>query len=83
MIGSLRALTDEDKEQVVKAILECWKQLPALRLGQLLDNALVEVGLYKEMGSSHVERDMFYVEDRTLVAYCKHLVNRSQDHDPK
>lgn len=48
-----RALTDEQKEEVVARLLEAWKRLDQLRFGQLLIAAN--------------QGDLFFTEDYILV----------------
>jgi hypothetical protein len=51
-----RAETDEEKEACLKEILEAWKKVPYLRLGQLIENTLLEKPPTR----------LFYVEDMIL-----------------
>jgi hypothetical protein len=37
-----RALTDEQKEEVVRRLLVAWKTLPSLRFGQMLRHVLAD-----------------------------------------
>lgn len=57
-----RALSDEEKREVVEAIYEAWTSSPNMRhqrLGQLIDNAMAN--------SNYGSSSLFYVEDRALV----------------
>lgn len=56
-----RCFTDAQKEEFMTKLLELWKKAPALRFGQMLDNALGN------------PIDFFYVEDGVLL----HLVEKS------
>jgi hypothetical protein len=60
-----RAVTTEQKRQVVEALLEDWLLVPDLRLGQLIDNA--KHGLKQE--------DLYYIEDFDLVDTVRRFVN--------
>lgn len=53
-------------DKVLKEVGEVWKQVPDLRLGQLLLNVLQDPALY-------------YVEDDQLVLYLKEFYKRSED----
>lgn len=53
-------------DEVLKEIGEVWKQVPDLRLGQLLLNVLQDPALY-------------YVEDDQLVLRLKEFYKRSED----
>jgi hypothetical protein len=61
-----RALTDEQKEECIKQILEVWKANPLQRLGQLLDNALVT---YQQAQGHQPGQgvSMFHIEDYILL----------------
>ena len=52
-----RAITSEQKEEVMRRLLLAWKKHPAQRLSQLLWNA----------NSQSNSADLFYVEDYELV----------------
>lgn len=54
-----RALTPEQKREMVEQILRAWERVPDLRLGQLIDQAVRGRG------------DLFYVEDHVLVLACE------------
>lgn len=60
-----RALTPEQKKQVLGDILEQWLRKPELRLCQMIENALPR--------SQVVGRriDLYYVEDLDLVEHLK------------
>lgn len=61
-----RALTPEQKKQVMDEVLIAWLQKPELRLGQLLENAL----------SKHeTQLSLFYVEDLDLTKHLKEWVH--------
>jgi hypothetical protein len=47
-----RAVTDQQKEDILRRLEAVWKQAPALRLGQLIAN---------------IFRDPYYTEDFTLI----------------
>lgn len=53
-------------DKVLKEVGEVWKQVPDLRLGQLLLNVLQDPALY-------------YVEDDQLVLRLKEFYKRSED----
>ena len=57
-----RALSDGEKQAVVERILAAWVKVPALRLGQFIDNAVMSAG--KNGG-------VFYVEDTALAEACE------------
>jgi len=59
-----RAFSVEQKELVIKAILEVWKSMPELRLGQLLECARPRQDGWRKV-------DMFYTEDFELVDELK------------
>ena len=50
----MRANTKEHKQEIINRILTLWLDLDCLRLGQLLDNALVQ-------------SDYFFIEDYDLI----------------
>jgi hypothetical protein len=49
-----RAATPEQKRAIVERLLALWLEKPALRLGQLLDNA-------------HAGPLLYYIEDEALI----------------
>lgn len=49
-----RAESKENKKEIIKRILDIWVDLDCLRLGQLLDDALVQ-------------SDLFFIEDYDLI----------------
>jgi hypothetical protein len=53
-------------DKVLNEVGEVWKQVPDLRLGQLLLNVLQDPALY-------------YVEDNQLVLHLKEFYKRSED----
>lgn len=53
-------------DKVLKEVGEVWKQVPDLRLGQLLLNVLQDPALY-------------YVEDDQLILRLKEFYKRSED----
>lgn len=53
-------------DKVLKEVSEVWKQIPDLRLGQLLLNVLQDPILY-------------YIEDDQLVLHLKEFYKRSED----
>lgn len=55
-----RATTDKAKERVMARLLEAWKKVPQLRLGQLIVNAC--------------GKDPYYREDDELVAEVEAMV---------
>jgi hypothetical protein len=57
MTKPTRAITPEQKDEVMRRLLAAWKKHPAQRLGQLLWNA----------NSQSNQPDLFYVEDYDLV----------------
>lgn len=62
-----RALTPEQKREVLNRIYAAWVSAPHQRLGQLLSNSV------------HMHRDsdgtsLFYVEDRTLASWAEDFV---------
>jgi len=57
MKPNTRAITPEQKDEVMRRLLLAWKKHPAQRLGQLLWNA----------NSQTNQADLFYVEDYELV----------------
>jgi hypothetical protein len=63
-----RAETDEQKEAIVRRILDVWMQFPELRLGQLLVNGLTTTGTF--------QRSLFYLEDEKLVALLERFEAR-------
>ena len=56
-----RALTEEQKKEVLAKLLECWMQCPEMRLGQLIENARIWHRINDE------SPDLFYIEDYKLV----------------
>lgn len=60
-----RALTPEQKKQVLDDILEQWLKKPELRLCQMISNALPRS---QDVGGPV---DIFYVEDLDLVEHLK------------
>lgn len=53
-----RAYTVQDKKRVCEKLLEHWREMPNLRLGQLLECvAKIELD----------NRDLFYIEDGPLI----------------
>ena len=59
-VNPLRADTDEKKRDICDRIYAAWVKCPELRLGQLLSSVSVSAG-----------RDLFYLEDVTLVESCE------------
>lgn len=57
-MGNERAVTDEQKRAVIERLLAAWCRMPALRLGQMLDSALMR----EQPGP-----DLFYVEDEDIA----------------
>jgi len=57
-----RALTDKDKEEVISEVLEIWKKYPKLRLGQLIENAVLSI---------LSETNLFFIEDSEFVEMLK------------
>lgn len=55
-----RAKTEQQKADINNRILEAWKKVPELRLGQLIDNAIWWDGL-------KIRPPLFYFEDQDLV----------------
>lgn len=49
-----KAITDEEKEEVISAIMDGWKKAPDLRLGQYLANISYPF-------------DIFYIGDKKLM----------------
>lgn len=60
-----RAVTDEQKRVVMERLLAAWMKMPELRLGQLLVAGVTG-------------RDVFYVEDETLVRCAERLVEEER-----
>jgi hypothetical protein len=60
-----RAKTDKEKELVLLKLLIAWKQVPELRLGQLI---AISIG-----------RDPFYVEDFDIVDKVEREVSRMKE----
>lgn len=56
-----RAITEAQKEDVLRRLFEAWKKAPAERLGQFLSNVM----------DSQLGEDFFFVEDYTLVQACE------------
>jgi hypothetical protein len=56
-----RAVTPDQKAEVLARLLEAWKKHPKQRLGQLLWNA----------NSTTNQVDLFYVEDYELLQACE------------
>ena len=54
MIVNNRAITDEQKEEVIDRLLTAWKKQPKQRLGQLIYNVCYPM-------------DIFYIEDYDLI----------------
>jgi len=63
-----RALTDTQKEEVVARLLEAWKRLDQLRLGQLLIAAN--------------QGDIFYTEDYILIERIERFIADHPDSLP-
>lgn len=61
MKPNTRAITTEQKEEVMRRLLLAWKKHPKQRLGQLLWNA----------NSTTNQVDLFYVEDYELIQACE------------
>jgi hypothetical protein len=57
-----RALTPEQKKQVLDDVLEVWLKKPELRLGQLIFNAISS------------RKNIYYVEDLDIVEHLKESV---------
>lgn len=57
-----RANTDQEKEEVVRRVLNAWKSCPDLRLGQFLINA------------TSASTELFYQEDYDLALACEDYV---------
>ncbi len=53
-----RAISPEEKREVVQRLLRVWEKFPDLRLGQLLSNSA--------KGATFDRVGVFYVEDRIL-----------------
>lgn len=64
-----RALTEHDKRIVVERLLYAWKQLPNLRLGQLIASA---------NGASKPDTSIFFVEDLQLVQAVEALAEEQR-----
>jgi hypothetical protein len=63
MINEKRALTNEQKEEIIVKVLEVWEQHPHLRLGQMIYIALND-------------KDIFYVEDEDFVTELQKKFNK-------
>lgn len=61
-----RALTPNEKRQVIERLYAVWLAMPTLRLGQLV------MGVAHTVGRS----DPFYVEDRALVEAAEDFAKR-------
>ena len=57
-----RAITPEQKREIVDRVLAAWLKTQHQRLGQFLHNAI------------HGQGDIFYVEDERLAELCEKLV---------
>jgi hypothetical protein len=60
-----RAVTDRQKEEVIHKLFRLWLQMPYLRLGQLIGNAVEESQLY-------------YLEDYELLERLEDSYNSNQ-----
>jgi hypothetical protein len=61
-----RAETDEQKKHVMDRLLDAWKKIPELRLGQLINNAIGN------------EQNLFYYEDFDLVREAEQFAARQR-----
>ena len=63
-----RAHTDSEKAIVLQKILDMWKSMPELRLGQLIDNSIF-----------FCNKELFYLEDDALVESMETFTNVKGD----
>lgn len=63
-----RAQTDEQKREVIEALLAAWLSVPSMRLCQLIENAKPEA-----------LADTYYIEDLALVRLVHEFVGRCDD----
>ena len=63
-----RAHTDSEKAIVLQKILDMWKSMPELRLGQLIDNSIFFCKI-----------ELFYLEDDALVEAMETFTNVKGD----
>lgn len=76
-----RAQTDEQKRECVELILEYWKQFPDMRLGQLIENAIVNHA-YPMALKLKLSPALFYIEDYKLIAQLKEFIEWHKKEDP-
>ena len=69
-----RAVSDANKEAMLAELATVWKQVPHLRLGQLLVCAALE-----QVRREDVETWLFYVEDAALIEAVARMVTRYKD----
>lgn len=62
-----RAITPEQKREVIERIYNAWLKAPQQRLGQLISNATYNKNTIK---------DIFYVEDEDLAEKIEELIGR-------
>lgn len=65
-----RAITEEQKKEVLEKIFQFWIKYPEMRLGQLIENAR----LYIDEG-----KDLFYIEDYALIEILDQFVKSFSD----
>lgn len=66
----LRAVSDQDKEQVIMQLLTIWQEYPSLRLGQLIANAF----------PPDISEPLAYIEDSVLIAGLQRVYPRKRDY---
>lgn len=65
-----RAITEEQKKEVLEKIFQLWMKYPEMRLGQLIENARLYTGEGK---------DLFYIEDYPLAGIIDRFVKSFDD----
>jgi hypothetical protein len=71
-----RAKTEQQKTELNNRILEAWKKVPELRLGQLIDSAIWWKGL-------KIRPPLFYFEDEDLVEAIELYVTETTKKESK
>lgn len=64
-----RAVDADTKAALCARLATAWLQVPQLRLGQLIENAVSE--RFHLHGTDQIHRCVFYVEDVDLVEACE------------
>lgn len=65
-----RALSDDDKEEIMARLLAAWKAVPEQRLGQLLGNALGQ-----ERPHQQLRERLLLIEDQVLTRVVERFAN--------